>query len=390
MKIHFMLFAFLTISFASNNKNTLIEKVILKANSVITNKIHICSICKCDNFKAIECLMQSKKNLTSDILHFNGIDIQLEKLFIDFDFLNVNLKIQHKTFAKMSNIKMLYLNLNKQVNLHEVPDLSASLQIEELTIQNSYLNQIDVDFCETKQKLKKIDFSMNNFESLSFIFDKCNKELNLLDLSYNQLTSLQNLFNKPMNLLYFVIDQNNLEQINQYDLKHLNNLIELSLAKNKLKFIHENAFDSLSRLIKLDLSQNQLYHIPEISLAYQTLKVFKVNDNLHLINFPSEEHFQNVFDLTVPYAYHCCQFYKRNIMNKNRFHSEFIAKDALSNAYEVYTNVINENHVLIATPIENKLFDNNKFEELEFHIAANSDEGNEGKSIIFEFKFNQN
>jgi hypothetical protein len=41
---------------------------------------------------------------------------QLEHLFIDLDFLVQPslINIQHKTFGKMRNLKILYLNLNKK------------------------------------------------------------------------------------------------------------------------------------------------------------------------------------------------------------------------------------------------------------------------------------
>ena len=99
----------------------------------------------------------------------------------------------------MRNLRILYLNLNKQLDLIVVMKLADSIFLEELTIQNSFLKQVNSNFCNNKHYLKKIDFSNNDFESLAFIFDNCH-HLNLLDLSHNQL----GMFIKYMLLLIYI------------------------------------------------------------------------------------------------------------------------------------------------------------------------------------------
>lgn len=120
-------------------------------------------------------------------LDFNGIHLKTYQFSLDLDFSSqYNLRIFHNTFSYLKKLRILYLNLNKRIDLIVVVNLVDSTFLEELTIQNSFLKQVNSNFCNNKHHLKKIDFSNNDFESLAFIFDHC-YNLNLLDLSYNRL-----------------------------------------------------------------------------------------------------------------------------------------------------------------------------------------------------------
>ena len=139
----------------------------------------------------------------------------------------------------MTNLRILNINLAKSLNLKTIPDLTDSIQLEELTLENCQLKHLTSSFCVNKKALKKLDLTRNELNSLAFIFDRCD-HLNLLDLSYNRLVSIRHMFNRDSQLLYLVVDQNQIESVGVNDLKYLDKLLELSIAFNKLEFIHVN------------------------------------------------------------------------------------------------------------------------------------------------------
>ena len=310
---------------------------------------HICSVCKCSGYKSIVCLLEkTSMAYENGMFDLGGLDPRLEKLLLDLEFLNMNLIIGPNTFSRMKHLKILCLNLNKRVELSTVPDLTHASHIEELTIQNSLLNQMDRHFCDDKTRLKKIDFSMNLLHNLAYCFDNCT-QLNLLDLSYNRISSLCHMFNEPSRLVHLILDENNLEKIDLNDLRHLTELVELSMSKNKLEFIHANAFDTLTKLTRLDLSKNNLYSMPPTSVAYKSLEVLKVSDNLNFLYFPNDEEFYSLQTLEAAYPYHCCQFLKRSkqLQANPNANNQFVN-------YEVANDVFNLHYYLQAEPIEAK------------------------------------
>lgn len=242
----------------------------------------------------------------------------------------------------MPNLRILEFNLNKRSNLIVLPNLTSSSLLEELTMQNTNLKQMSSTFCNSKRHLKKLDLSMNEFESLTLIFDKCT-HLNFLDLSYNRIESLEHMFTQTSNLLYLVLDHNRIVEIGQKDLSFLDNLLELTISGNNLHFIHENAFDSLKNLKKLDLSGNSLVSLPMASVAYKSLGQLSVRDNVDLIIFPDEGQFFELFELSVHYPYHCCQF--RGRKEKSVMKTEGVDRKR---------DLDGENGLLIARPYEAK------------------------------------
>lgn len=110
-----------------------------------------------------------------------------------------------------------------------------------------------------------------------------------------------------------------MKEIKSSDLCNLKNLQELSVANNQLKRIDETAFDQLENLEWLDLSQNSLNQLPRISKIYKQLKYLNVDGNKNLIYFPAAEQFNRLEELKVYYAYHCCSFLGKKIIEETNF-----------------------------------------------------------------------
>ena len=231
------------------------------------NRVAICKICCCESPYSVRCdQMRLETEHGSPVVfhmnssHFNGIQT-LNYLIIDLTFSDyyIDLRIDPKLFTKMTNLKTV--TLVKLTGLIKAPNFENQYVLEELTIRESDLKQIDPDFCYNNRNLKKIDLSVNNLETerLVNVFNNCEQLYNL-DLSYNNLNSLQSMFTYVSSLVLLNLDHNDIEQIGNNDLDFLIDLEELSIANNRLRKIGEKAF-FLKNLKKLDLKRNNLEYL---------------------------------------------------------------------------------------------------------------------------------
>jgi Leucine-rich repeat (LRR) protein len=281
-------------------------------------KNHICSVCSCKSSSSINCFSDNThidlsygamKELTLNSTFFDGYHKQLKNLIIDFDPYSVNLRVKHNAFYKLVNLQVLFMT--NIVELNKMPNLENSMDVREITIQDSGLKQVSTEFCARKKHLQKIDLSFNELSDLKCVFDEC-EGLKMLDLSYNKIKSLSEVFNdNASNLMILNLDNNLIEEIGQQNLANLAELTEISLAKNKIESIDRNAFDGLKKLTKLNLAKNNLHELPATSIAYVSLKQFNVKENSKLLNFPDSSQFKSLQSLEVHYSYHCCPFLKR-------------------------------------------------------------------------------
>ncbi|XP_044009805.1 leucine-rich repeats and immunoglobulin-like domains protein 3 isoform X2 [Aphidius gifuensis] len=219
-----------------------------------------------------------------DFEAFNSLN-KLKKLDISSNKLQDNFT---SSLPKFSSLTELRVNKN---SLKKLPNLSALVNLNDLTISHNDIVSIDGGVINKMTNLENLDLSNNRITILNDSkFSKSNKltKLNLnnneisdISLGYfDNLTYLEELrlnknsikqlvtgvFGNLTNLKLLELNRNDLQQIHGLIFKNLINLEELKLKRNKIDTIDDGAFWPLKTLIILQLDFNNLTVVKKGSL----------------------------------------------------------------------------------------------------------------------------
>uniref|UniRef100_A0A3Q2ZW99 Leucine-rich repeat-containing G-protein coupled receptor 4 n=1 Tax=Kryptolebias marmoratus TaxID=37003 RepID=A0A3Q2ZW99_KRYMA len=163
--------------------------------------------------------------------------------------------------------------------MEEFPILTATNNLESLTLSGTKISSIPTDLCEDLKLLRTLDLSYNEI---------------------NQLPSFQG-----CSLLQEIsIQHNHIQQIERDTFRGLSALRILDLSRNEIRVIHRDAFLTLSALTNLDLSMNSLSGIPTAGLS--SVSQLKLSGNPQMKNVLPAKNLPK--SVSVPYAYQCCAF----------------------------------------------------------------------------------
>uniref|UniRef100_UPI00358E8D20 leucine-rich repeat-containing G-protein coupled receptor 5 isoform X1 n=1 Tax=Myxine glutinosa TaxID=7769 RepID=UPI00358E8D20 len=187
--------------------------------------------------------------------------------------------VGHSTFQNLHKLQTLLLHGPSE--METFPDLNGTSNLRSLTLTGTRIASLPSRFC-------------TNLQNLTF-----------LDFSDNQLREMPTL-NLCRRLAEVNLRRNEIAQVGEFTLHHLNVLKSLDLSENRINVIHPRAFVTLSKLSKLDLSRNSLLHLPTMGLA--GLTQLKLGGNPMLFDLPPPSTFRDLRSLEVPFPYHCCAF----------------------------------------------------------------------------------
>ena len=186
------------------------------------------------------------------------------------------LVLPENMFHEIEEIRMLW------VPMKNIPKtfLKGCTNLVNLTIQNSFLDELPEELFGDTKKIKLIDFSGNNIETLpAGIFNQLN-EVEALRFIKNKLTKLdKDQFVDLQNLKIVHFQENLLEDLPYELFSPTKKLKELDLSHNKLeiksrkRFTGGSTFDDLKLF---NLAHNRLSYIPE-ELTYNMLDVQVIN-----------------------------------------------------------------------------------------------------------------
>ncbi|CAG5106191.1 Similar to chp: Chaoptin (Drosophila melanogaster) [Cotesia congregata] len=234
-------------------------------------------------------LTEIMPNVTHIYLSENSIDsirfidylpATLTHLFLDYN-LATNFEVE-----SLKNLKTLTLDGNqigRLCNSYEYClglTLKTAVNLENLSVSKSGLQEIESDAFDNLQNLKKLDVSGNQLHKIvKHTFDNLTN-LTTLKLDDNQLVTLPDICSLE-NLEHLSVANNKIRAISKSTFCGLSKLKVLNLSGNALQEISVGAFDELVALEELDLSKNAFVSLPDEWLSPElSLRRLHLNNNM--------------------------------------------------------------------------------------------------------------
>ncbi|TDG46028.1 hypothetical protein AWZ03_007559 [Drosophila navojoa] len=173
------------------------------------------------------------------------------------------------------------------------PELEACHALEILKLDRAGIQEVPSNLCRQTPRLKSLDLSSNQIETLQGRPFHGLKQLHDLLLSYNRIKTLP---------------QDAFQGIPKLQL--------LDLEGNEIAHIHKDAFAAFTGLEDLNLGNNIFPQLPEAGL--RGLLHLKTFNNPKLREFPPPDTFPRIQTLILSYAYHCCAFLPLVAMSAQR------------------------------------------------------------------------
>ena len=185
-----------------------------------------------------------------------------------------------KNITEIVISKIEYKFLNQILKKHENESIDLILSwldlknLEDLKINNSYLNKIDFSnncieeipqYIFNRLKfIKEINLYQNLISDLTNFYREIDKNpcaflyLETLNLRWNKISSLiGNNFNKLKNLKVLSLDNNKIKILSNFDINKFNQVKELLLGNQEMIISEDISFRNFSNLESLDLKNSQ-------------------------------------------------------------------------------------------------------------------------------------
>lgn len=172
-----------------------------------------------------------------------------------------------------SNLPMLKKLDLSDFSLNRFPNLTGTLRLREIKLDNCNLTSIPRDFCEGRETLKTLKMARNKLTKIPDL-SNC-KELNHIDLEINQIESIDQKFDGLEHLTYLKLSDNNIRELHHDTFRGMKELSDLYMDRNLISSIHEDAFQDCLSLEILNVSYNELRHLPTRGLT--SLLIIHVN-----------------------------------------------------------------------------------------------------------------
>ncbi len=218
-----------------------------------------------NELKSEQIIIQKINNLIHDTL------FKIQKILFNNTLIVFLSNYQNETSAgKLLIIKKCFLSIRNIQKLEENYRICDEILNNEMVsfklIQNLMLNYDDFNhICEVnmeKQKIKSLDFTLLNLNSISD--DSFTSFNNLIDLnlSKNKIKHIDvKAFNRLNKLENLNLNHNELSELDAALFYCLKNLKNLDLSHNKIKEIDKTLFYGLDKLTSINLSHNWLISI---------------------------------------------------------------------------------------------------------------------------------
>ncbi|CAD6228563.1 GSCOCG00006435001-RA-CDS, partial [Cotesia congregata] len=222
-----------------------------------------------------------QNNIHIDSIRFiDYLPATLTHLFLDYN-LATNFEVE-----SLKNLKTLTLDGNqigRLCNSYEYClglTLKTAVNLENLSVSKSGLQEIESDAFDNLQNLKKLDVSGNQLHKIvKHTFDNLTN-LTTLKLDDNQLVTLPDICSLE-NLEHLSVANNKIRAISKSTFCGLSKLKVLNLSGNALQEISVGAFDELVALEELDLSKNAFVSLPDEWLSPElSLRRLHLNNNM--------------------------------------------------------------------------------------------------------------
>ncbi|XP_050460966.1 toll-like receptor 4 isoform X2 [Cataglyphis hispanica] len=207
---------------------------------------------------------------------FSKIPTSLRALHLENNYLH-NLTLQNT-----AEVIALYLDGNPDLKIINI----ASKTLKSLSLSNCPSlghGNFDTPF------LEQLDFSMNDFETVTYINFQAFRSLRILLLNYNKLQKIP-LITNLQQLNELSLNFNMIKNIPSNIFSYFPSLKKLSLKGNNIEYIEKDSFLNLNNLEYLNLSENGLRRLPyNWAMSLINLQYLNVNSN----------QFENILDLTL-------------------------------------------------------------------------------------------
>lgn len=234
-------------------------------------------------------LTEIMPNVTHIYLSENSIDsirfidylpTTLTHLFLDYNLVT-NFEVD-----SLKNLKTLTLDGNQIERLCNSYEyclgltLKTAVNLENLSVSRSGLQEIESDAFDNLQNLQRLDVSGNQLHKIvKHTFDNLTN-LTTLKLDDNELVTLPDICSLK-NLEHFSVANNKIRAISKLTFCGLSKLKVLNFSGNALQDISVGAFDELVALEELDLSKNAFVSLPDEWLSPElSLRRLHLNNNM--------------------------------------------------------------------------------------------------------------
>ncbi|KAH0566678.1 hypothetical protein KQX54_003179 [Cotesia glomerata] len=224
--------------------------------------------------------MYLSENSIDSIRFVNYLPATLTHLFLDYNSVT-NFEVE-----SLKNLKTLTLDGNQIERLCNSYEyclgltLKTAVNLENLSVSRSGLQEIESDAFDNLQNLKKLDVSGNQLHKIvKHTFDNLTN-LTTLKLDDNELVTLPDICSLK-NLEHLSVANNKIRAISKSTFCGLSKLKVLNFSGNALQEISVGAFDELVALEELDLSKNAFVSLPDEWLSPElSLRRLHLNNNM--------------------------------------------------------------------------------------------------------------
>lgn len=205
--------------------------------------------------------------------------------FLDLSLNKINF-IEPFVLEKIRNVEFLSLSNNNLDKNAKFLNFSKILELDLSSNNYSIFTQEFIDGCD---KIVKLDLSNNNIEFINISA----KSLLKINLNQNRIKYLSDLKIPSVNELF--LENNQLNSINDLDLKLFKKLTILNLNHNKIEFISQELLSSFKALQRFEIMDNYLENLFFPNLI--NLKILFLEKNK--FEFVNRSHFGNLIGLEI-------------------------------------------------------------------------------------------